>query len=76
MDNWLIDLTKEEEKAIKSLERLSKRWPETLWLFSGSGSLLVMKYGDDGHPVMTASGAVDQDYIVGTIEIPNDGGDF
>jgi hypothetical protein len=34
-----IPLTDEERKAIASLERLAKRWPQSLKLFSRSGSL-------------------------------------
>lgn len=72
-----LDLTDEERRAIKSLERLAKKWPETLWLFSASGSLEVMRKGEDGQPVMNKYGAVDQGYIVATIHgIPNDGGDW
>ena len=60
------DLTPEEASAIKSLERLAKRWPETLKLFSWSGSLVVMD--SDMEP---GSDAVLR-WIVG---INNDGGD-
>ncbi len=55
-----IIITKEEQKAIKSLERLAKRWPQSLSLFSWSGSLCVVKDG-------VSFGA--------EIDILNDGGD-
>jgi hypothetical protein len=50
------DLTEEEQAAIRSLERLAKRWPRTLGLFDFSGSLSVVRgngrggflYEDDG----------------------------
>jgi len=70
-----MDLTKEEEKAIKSLQRVAAKWPNSLWLFSASGSLMVMK-NKDGGAAKTNSGGVDPDYIVGTIDIDNDGGDW
>jgi hypothetical protein len=60
-----IEITKDEQKAIKSLERLAKKWPKSLSLFSWSGTLLVMKRIDDGR-----LGCVEE--ISG---INNDGGD-
>ena len=70
-------LTKDENNAIRALQRVAKRWPDTLWLFSGSGTLHVMRAGEDGGAVMTANfGGVDPDYCVTTIDIVNDGGDW
>lgn len=69
--------TPEEAKAIASLKRIAKKWPKTLWLFSASGSLNVMRCGPDGEHVMNKSnGGVDQDYSLDTINIPNSGGDW
>ena len=71
-----IDLTKEEEAAVRSLKRLAKKWPKSLWLFSASGTLWVMKYKPDGERAMDGFG-VDQDYVLAKIDgIPNDGGDW
>lgn len=70
-----FDLTPEEEKAIRALERLSKKWPESLWLYSANGTLCIMRKGDDGHKVFKGEGC-DQDYVVTTIDIDSDGGDF
>ena len=36
-------LTVEEEKAIASLERLARRWPDSLTLFSWFGSLVMRR---------------------------------
>ena len=67
-------LTVEEEKAIASLERLARRWPDSLTLFSWSGSLVIFKSDEwraRPEPCDNAS-----DYSVGHIQgIPNDGGD-
>lgn len=59
-----ITLTVEEQKAIKSLQRLAKKWPKSITLFSWSGSLVVFKEVDGKLGVV--------DTIRG---IPNDGGD-
>jgi len=67
--------TKEERRAIAALKRLAKKWPDSLWLFSASGKLCVMQKKDD-EIAMRRNGCVDQDYLVGQIEIENDGGDW
>lgn len=69
-------MTKEERNAVRSLQRLAKRWPDTLWLFSASGSLCVLKMDENGERVKTTNQAVDQAHVVATIDIPNDGGDW
>lgn len=70
------NLTEEEKKAISSLEKLAKNWPDSLWLYSASGSLCVMKKDSKGNKVMTREGGFDPDYSVSTILIENDGGDW
>lgn len=37
-----VKLSSAEEEAIKALEKLAKKWPKTLMLFSWSGSLVVL----------------------------------
>lgn len=75
-----LKLTKKERSAIEELRNLQTRWPDSLWLFSASGRLWVMKYGEDGKKVMLPSrlgdGGADPDYSVCQIDIPNDGGDW
>lgn len=71
-----IELTKEEKLAIEALKRVAKRWPDTLWLFSASGTLTVMRCGDNGEHMYSPNQSVDQEYVVDTIGIDNDGGDF
>ena len=70
----MTPLTPEEQKAIAALDRLVKKWPETLWLFSGNGTLCVMRCDTDGSRAMTAEGNCDPDFVVAEIDIPNDGG--
>lgn len=70
-----MDITEQEVKIIKRLKNIAKVWPNTLWLFSGSGILYVMKK-KDGDTVMNKSGGVDYDFIVDRIDIENDGGDW
>ncbi len=42
-----MTLTQQEINAIKSLERLAKKWPDTLLLFAGMG-LSIRKIAPDG----------------------------
>jgi len=60
-----VFVTKEEEKAIKSLKRLAKKWPESLTVFGWSGNMHILKRDDEG---MDAS-------ICSIYEIHCDGGD-
>jgi len=71
-----IKLTAHEERAINSLKNLSKRWPKSLWLYSGAGTLCVMKFKEDGTFALKKHGGSDPDYVVATIDILNDGGDW
>lgn len=57
-----VPLSSAEQDAIKALEKLAKKWPKTLMLFSWSGSLVVVR--NRGGEVLAS--------IRG---IPNDGGD-
>jgi len=61
---------------IKRLEILELEWPGEYWLYAASGVLCLMKYGEDGHPVMTSAGGFDPDYVVHDFSIPCDGGDW
>jgi hypothetical protein len=70
-----VPLTREERLAIATLQRLAKRWPKSLWLYSGSGTLNVMRMDEDGREAMRGEG-VDSDYVVDEIDIRNDGGDW
>ena len=65
---------KEERNAIRSLQKLADSWPQTLWLFAASGTLLCMKK-TDGERV-TKGWAYDQEFAVEVIGIECDGGDF
>lgn len=68
--------TPEEALAIAALKRLAARWPESLWLFSASGSLCVMQKDDDGDRRRTLGGGMDPAACLDTIGIENDGGDW
>lgn len=68
--------TDDERRAIAALHRLAKRWPDTLWLFSASGTLCVMRLGEDGDKLRTADGGMDPSAVLTSINIPNDGGDW
>ena len=70
----MTKLTTEEKRAIASLKRLAKKWPITLWLYSGGGDLSVMRKVD-GRRVMSGA-SYDQGAIIEHIDIESDGGDF
>lgn len=70
-----MKLTKQEKEAIQKLKEVADIWPNSLWLFSASGSLHVMKK-KKGKRVMFYGAGVDPDYSVDTINIENDGGDW
>jgi hypothetical protein len=55
-------LSKQERNAIAALKQLAEKWPDTLILFSWSGSLCVVSR-DDGEVIAEIHG------------IPNGGGD-
>jgi hypothetical protein len=71
-----LSLDAEERRTIATLKRLAKRWPPSLWLFSASGNLNVMRCNADGERVYGRNSSVDPDFIVEKIDIPNDGGDW
>lgn len=69
-------LTDEEKKAIRSLNRLAKKWPETLWIFSGGGNAVVLKNDRFGKRAHLPGDGVDPDYVVGECRLPIEGGDW
>jgi hypothetical protein len=71
-----IELTKEEHNVIRSLKRLEKKWPKSLWIFADGNSLKIMKCGENGEHVICREGGMNPAYIVATININNDGGDW
>lgn len=66
------ETTAEERKAIASLERLAKRWPDSLMLFSAASSLVVVRpeWSRRADQTMT-----EDDVLARIYGIPNDGGD-
>ena len=77
-----MEITKEEARAIRTLERLAKRWPKSLWLFSAGGAFHVMKLDPEGNRYVYAMGhesggsGMDHAASLATIAIPSDGGDW
>ena len=69
-----VELSPDEIRAIRSLKRLAKTWPTTLWLFN-NGQMTVMRVGVGGEQIVTPSGGVDSRHVVETIiGIPSEGG--
>lgn len=73
-----IETTIEERQAIAALKRLAKRWPDTLWLFSGGQQgAAIMKLGPNGERVTTGIGeGFDSEYVVDQVNLPVEGGDW
>lgn len=70
-------LTAREQRAIDALKEVAKIWPKSLWLFSANGTLNVMKTKDDGSRGRSdGGGGLDQQQVITTIDIENDGGDW
>jgi hypothetical protein len=67
--------TAEEQRAIRALKTVARTWPRSIWLYSASGRLCVMRALPDGSPALKGE-SVDPDYLLDTIDIPNDGGDW
>ena len=72
----ITEFTKEEMKAIKSLQRLEKSWPKSLWLFTNGQRVYILKCGTKGERVYASGGGVDPEYVVATAELPSEGGDW
>ena len=70
-----VELTVEEKKAIRALKRVAKTWPSSLWLYSASGRLCVMRKNEAGEHAFAGTG-IDPDYIVAEIDIEHSGGDW
>ena len=68
--------TPEEAKAIRALKRLAKNWPSSLWLFAASGDLCVMRLAPGQGMGSTPTGGMDPAYVLDSIAIPCDGGDW
>lgn len=64
-----MELTNIEELAIRKLEEVARILPKSLWLFSVSGTLYVMKKDKEEFKV-------DRQCIVGIINIKNGSGNF
>jgi hypothetical protein len=74
-DEAANEITEEEARAIASLQRLAKKWPRSLTLFSWSGSLAVYHTADTDRLVVNHDGNA-EDLVLTWIEgIPNGGGD-
>ena len=78
------EFTEAEEKWLRSLQRVMKKAPETLFMFIGSGSMVIYPLKDDGSRYMTGdrgddnTGGVDGDFTSMSIinQMECDGGDW
>jgi hypothetical protein len=77
------DLTPEEASAIRALDRLANRWPESLMIASMAGTLCVLRCNEDGSTPMSGTNpsadsfGLDREAVVYTTNaIHNTGGDW
>lgn len=73
-----LEPTKEESRFIAALMRVARKCPQSVWLFAADGNLHVMRKKNGRHAVCddTAGAGMDQNYIIATINIDADGGDW
>jgi hypothetical protein len=71
-----VSVTLSPAEVLRDLRRLAAKWPESLWLFSASGALHLMRTDPEGRRAYTASGSADPAFSIAIIPIPNDGGDW
>jgi hypothetical protein len=73
-----MNTQRDEMEAIDALKAIADKWPKSLWLYSASGTLWVMKKKRDGTRAMThgRGSGFDQKYALDCIPIENDGGDW
>jgi hypothetical protein len=67
------ELTKEERNAVRCLEQLAKRWPESLELFAWAGTLVVLRVPDGEEPAHKHS--MTERVVARILGIRCDGGD-
>lgn len=72
-----MEPTKQEELAIELLRKAARHWPESLWVFAADGKLHVMRKDVGGEKAIDESGTgFDQTFILDSINIEADGGDW
>lgn len=71
-----MKLTADERRAIVARTTLAKTWPRSLWLYSASGTLCVMRALPDAAHAMKKGGGVDDRYLLDLVDRPNSGGDW
>lgn len=71
-----VPLTNEERRALRAFKRLADNWPQSLWLFSASGTLQVMRHDVNGKMALDGEGCDARYKVFSTRKIPNDGGDW
>lgn len=69
------ELTDEEERAIAALQRVARRWPQSLTLVSMGGSLSVIRTDDERFD-SSSTAERGEAVVVDIYGIPNDGGDW
>ncbi len=74
----MVKTTKKEAAAIERLRDALENLPASMWLYAAAGSVHVMKLDKTGQRAMADNRSVgySQDYIVASIDVASDGGDW
>ena len=70
--------SEKEAKVIGRLRKALESLPDSLWLFCDGNNVHVMANKENGHRAITGSegSGYDQDYIIESINVSCDGGDW
>jgi hypothetical protein len=71
-----MELTRQEELAIELLRKAARHWPKSLWIFAADNQLHIMKKDENGKIPTESDGGFDQSFLVDSIDIEADGGDW
>ena len=70
------ELTKAEELVIELLKKAARHWPASLWIFAAGNQLHIMRKNEFGKVAVESNGSVDQNFVLESINIEADGGDW
>jgi len=72
------DFTKEERSALRKMDAAMKTLSNRHWFFAASGTMCIMRKGDDDNRVVNTNGGMNNDYVAAIMGsgCDIDGGDW